>query len=319
MGLHKRLYDDYVWGLKYRPKTVDEMILPDRYKKMINKIIEDGKIGNILIAGSYGLGKTTMAALIVDAMDRDFLYINGSSETGVSVLRTKINDFISTKSWNGERKIVVVDEFDRASGNLQDGFKVVIEEFSKTCNFILLSNHKNRIIPAVMSRVQTIDFSFTRDETKTLKRQFFKAVRDILDVENVNYDLKAVAFVVDRIFPDMRRTLNELQNFALQGILSDLDAVKQTVADLTEYFRLLRDRDFTGMKEYVAALPIDAQSFYSQIYDACLKYVDPETIGEFVEICGRKAYESAFVADTALNVGAFSAEVMAVVKFKDNF
>jgi DNA polymerase III delta prime subunit len=315
--LHSRLYDDFIWGLKYRPKHIDDLILPDRIKNHLANVIKDKRLPNMLLSGSAGTGKSSTAIVLAGMLDLEYLYINASEQTGIDVLRTNVRQFITNVSWDGTGKVVILDEFDRASPQFQDALKSTLEQFSKSCSFIFISNHKNKIIDPLISRLQTVEFKFTLAETKQLQKEFFMSCIKILKMEKVKYSDKVVAQIVKNIFPDMRKILNELQKLSQQEQLDCLDTVNSIGSDVEAYFKILKSCKFKDLLKYVAQLPGDPQGFYSQLYESALKYVEPESVPEFVVLLGKYSYESAFVVDSRINLTAFSTEAMTNCKMKE--
>jgi len=317
-SLHDRLYDEFIWGLKYRPKFIDDLILPDRIKNHLRNIIKDKTIPNMLLSGSAGTGKSTVASVLTGMLDLEYLYINASEDTGIDVLRTNIRRFITSKSWDSDgKKVVILDEADRASAQFQDALKSTLEQFSKSCSFIFISNHKNKIIEPLQSRLQTIEFKFSIKETKELKLQFLKCCIMILKKEGVKYSDKVVAHVVKNLFPDMRKILNELQKLSQQDCLDNLEVVNSIIADTNTFYKIIRKRNYKELLKYIAQLNGDPSGFYSSLFDTCVRYVDDETLPDFIVLLGKYSYESAFVVDSRINITAFSTECMLNCKIKD--
>jgi DNA polymerase III delta prime subunit len=316
--LHNRFGDDFIWGLKYRPKHIDELILPDRIKNHLANIVKDKRLPNMLMSGPAGTGKTSTAIVLAGMLDLEYLYINASEQTGIDVLRTNVRQFITNVSWDGTGKVVILDEFDRASPQFQDALKSTLEQFSKSCSFIFISNHKNKIIPPLQSRLQTVEFKFSNAESKELKKEFFKSCIRILKTEKVPYCDKVVAQIVKNIFPDMRKILNELQKLGQQEMLDNMDTVNSIGSDVDAYFKIIKNCKFKDLLKYIAQLPGDPQGFYTQLYDSGLKYIEAETVPDFVVLLGKYSYESAFVVDSRINLTAFSTEVMRNCKVKED-
>jgi DNA polymerase III delta prime subunit len=309
-SLHKRLGDSYIWGLKYRPNDVESLILPERIKKQIQQIVNSKDIPNLLFSGPAGCGKTSTGVVLSEMLDFEYLYINGSEQNGIDVLRTKIRQFVTGTNWDNTKKIVILDEGDRLSPQAMDACKVFLEEFAKGCSFIFISNYKNKIIPPLQSRLQAIDFNFTNKELDKMKKEFFISVNNILKTEKVEYNKKVIANIVQRIFPDMRKCLNELQKYASQDSLTDINIVKDLSANDTEYFEILKNKNFTNMRKYIMGMNSDPQNFYAQLFDSCVKHIDPEYLPEFIILLNKYCVESTMVADPRINLMAFSTEVM---------
>ncbi len=316
-SLHERLYDEFIWGLRYRPKHIDQLILPDRILKYLKNIIDGGRIPNMLLSGSPGTGKSTVASVLAGALDLEYLYINASEQTGIDVLRTNIRQFITSKSWDGNDKVVIMDEADRASAQFQDALKSTLEQFSKSCSFIFISNHKNKIIPPLQSRLQTIEFKFTIEETKELQKEFFKSCSVILKKEKVKYSKKVLAHMIKNIFPDMRKILNELQKLSQQDALDDIATVKNILTDVDTYYKILKKRNFKELLAYIAQMTGDPQGFYSELFDSAIKYVSSDSLPDFVILLGKYSYESSFVVDSRINIIEFSTEAQLNVKIRD--
>jgi DNA polymerase III delta prime subunit len=312
------MYDDFIWGLKYRPKHIDELILPDRIKNHLKNVIKDARLPNMLLSGPAGTGKSSTAIVLAGMLDLEYLYINASEQTGIDVLRTNVRQFITNVSWDGTGKVVILDEFDRASPQFQDALKSTLEQFSKSCSFIFISNHKNKIIPPLISRLQTVEFKFSLAETKQLQKEFFMSCIKILKQEGVKYSDKVVAQIVKNIFPDMRKILNELQKLSQQEMLDNMETVSSIGSDVDAYFKIIRQCKFKDLLKYIAQLPGDPQGFYSQLYESALKYVDADSVPDFVVLLGKYSYESAFVVDSRINLTAFSTEVMKNCQMKED-
>ena len=214
MTLLSKFSDSTIWELKHRPKTVDEMILPDRIKKLFDSPEKLADTGNYLFTGQRGTGKTSLASCISDNSQRTTMYINFSLETGIDTIREKVMKFISTKSMVSGKKIIIGDEFDRLSIQGMDSLKSVIEEFSKNVNFIFISNHNMKVTPEVKSRVTELNFNFSGEESRELQKAYWKRICNILQSEGIKFDPKFVGIVVKKFFPDMRHIMNKLQELS---------------------------------------------------------------------------------------------------------
>lgn len=316
MNLQKKFYDDLIWSYKYRPNTMEDILLPEKLKTKFQEMTSSGKIPNLLLHGSAGTGKTTLAFIISNCLDKDTMYINGSKETSIDVLRGKISQFVTTVSFNDGKKLVIMDETDRISVQFQDALKGFLDEFSGSTTFVFITNHLNRIIDPLRSRLQQIDFNFSQQEQSELKRQFAKVVLDILTKEGVEYDKKVLGFLVKKYFPDMRKCLNEIQNLASQDRLKDASVVNEFGGDMETFYSLLRSRDFNGIQTFISNVS-DSQGFYSKIYETCKLAVEPNDIPSVIILTNEYAYKSSFVADQRINLVAYSCELMNNVKIKE--
>jgi len=309
--------ESFLWVEKYRPKTIDECILPDRIKSIFQQISSEGRIPNMILSGGPGMGKTTVAKALCNEVGCDFLMINGSEESGIDVLRTKIRGYASTVSFDGKRKVVILDEADYLNPqSTQPALRSFIEEFEKHCSFIMTCNYINRIIEPLHSRCQTIDFRINKEEKLNVGSNFGKRLYTILDQEKVNYDKKVVAEVLMKHFPDYRRVLNELQKYSKyesidSGILSQISDM-----DLSELMNHMKSKKFNEVRKWVVDnLDNDPQKIYRKIYDVAEKYIQVTSIPQLVLILADSQYKSAFAADHELNLVACLVEIMVECQF----
>lgn len=307
-----------LWTEKHRPKTIAECILPERLKKPFQDYVEKNNIPNLLLHGGAGVGKTTVAKAMCNEINADYLIINGSDETGVDVVRSKIKDFASTMSFTGGRKVIIVDEADYLSTNAQAAFRNVIEEFASNCSFVFTCNFKNKIIEPLHSRCAVIDFTMKANEKASMAAQFFKRVNNILTEENVNFDQKVVAEVVKKHFPDFRRVLNELQRYASNDTKTIDTGILAQIGDITidEIVGYLKEKNFGAIRKWVASNDIDSANLYRKIYDSLYDVLQPQSIPQAVIILADYQYKQAFVADAEINTVACLTELMVSVEFK---
>lgn len=300
---------------KYRPKTIDECILPERLKTPFQQYIDEGKIPNLLLCGSAGVGKTTVAKALCEQIGCDYIIINGSDENGVDTVRYKIKNYASTMSLLGGRKVVIIDEADYLSPNAQAAFRNAIEEFSVNCSFIFTCNYKTKIIDPLHSRCSVVDFTLKNSEKVKMAAQFFSRVQHILKEENIEYDTKVVAEVVKKHFPDFRRTLNEIQRYSKFGKI-DVGILSQIVnANLEQITTYLKEKDFTSIRKWVAENDVDSTTVFRQIYDALYDIMKPQSIPQAVIIIADYQYKDAFVVDKQINLTACLTELMVSCEF----
>ena len=308
--------EQFLWVEKYRPKTIDECILPTDQKEYFKKFLDKGEIQNMLLCGSAGVGKTTVARALCEQLGVDYLVINGSEESGIDVLRTKIKQFASTVSFSGGIKVVILDEADYLNPNsTQPALRGFIEEFANNCRFILTCNYKNRIIPPLHSRCAVVEFKLPKEEKQKIALQFFNRINGILANEKIEFDKKVVAKVVEKYFPDYRRILNELQRYSHAGVIDEGIFVNLGDANMAELIESLKDKDFKKMRTWVVTnLDNDPVSLLRKIYDHILPLVN--TVPQMVLILADYQYKSAFVSDQEINLVACLTEIMATVEFK---
>ena len=309
--------ESFLWVEKYRPKTINECILPDRLKTIFQQISSEGRIPNMILSGGPGMGKTTVAKALCNEVGCDFLMINGSEESGIDVLRTKIRGYASTVSFDGKRKVVILDEADYLNPqSTQPALRSFIEEFEKHCSFIMTCNYINRIIEPLHSRCQTIDFRINKEEKLNVGSNFGKRLYTILDQEKVDYDKKVVAEVLMKHFPDYRRVLNELQKYSKYGNIDSGILSQVSELDLSELMNYMKDKKFNEVRKWVVNnLDNDPQKIYRKIYDVAEKYVQTTSIPQLVLILADSQYKSAFAADHELNLVACLVEIMVECQF----
>lgn len=306
----------FLWVEEYRPKTIDDCVLPAELKEFFQGIVAKGDIQNMLLTGSAGTGKTTVARALCEELNCDYIIINGSEESGIDVLRTKIKSFASTVSFTGNTKVVILDEADYLNPNsTQPALRGFIEEFSNNCRFIFTCNYKNRIIPALHSRCTVVDFKIPKDEKRKIAVSFFKRIQTILEKENIKFDAKVVATVVEKYFPDFRRTLNELQRYSTSGSIDEGILVNVGEENMNELVSALKEKDWKRMRAWVVNnLDNDPVSLFRKIYDTLIPLTNQ--VPQLVLTIADYQYKSAFVADQEINLVACLTEIMASVELK---
>lgn len=306
-----------VWAEKYRPKTVDECILPASVKTQVKDMIANGNVTHLLLSGTAGTGKTTLARSIVNEMGGEMLFINASLESGIDTIRTKVMQYSSTVSFSGEQKFVLFDEFDGMSRNSMESLRGIIEEF-KNIRFIFTCNFRNRIIDAIVSRTTTIDFKVSGADKKQLILQFFKRVLSILDGEGVTYDKKVIADLVQKHFPDFRRTLNELQRYSSSGAIDAGILANHSKDAFKELFSMLKDKNFTEMRKWVAQnSDIEPQALFRDLYDNAYELLETKSIPQLVLILADYSFKCSHSVDQEIMVAAAMTEIMASVTWKE--
>jgi DNA polymerase III delta prime subunit len=296
---------------------VEDCILPDAIKSTFLEYVARKEIPNLLLSGSAGVGKTTIAKALCEEVGCDYIVINGSDESGIDVLRTKIKNYASSVSLSGGRKVVIIDEADYLNPNsTQPAMRGAIEEFSSNCSFIFTCNFKNRIIDPIHSRCSVIDFKINGSK-QAMAAQFFKRVEWILEQEGVTYSKDAVAAVITKHFPDNRRVLNELQRYAVSG---NIDAgIVASVADvqLAPLVAALKDKDFASVRKWVTNnLDNDPVKIYRKLYDGLYEVLKANSVPQLVLHLSKYQYQSAFVADHEINMVACLTEIMVDCEFK---
>jgi len=309
---------DFLWVEKYRPRTIQQAILPKSLKDTFLQITSTGELPNMLFTGTAGVGKTTVARALCNELDLDYILINGSEEGNIDTLRNKVKQFASTVSLHGGYKVVILDEADYLNPqSTQPALRGFIEEFANNCRFILTCNFKNRIIEPLHSRCSVYEFAIPNDQKPELAGQFFKRASEILQKENVEFVPDAVAQLITKHFPDWRRVLNELQRYSVSGKIDAGMLVNLSDTNIKTLMASLKQKDFKAMRQWVVNnIDTEPQAIFRKIYDSMNEYINPQSIPQLVLILADYQYKNAFVADHELNVVACMTEVMANVEFK---
>ena len=310
--------NEILWVEKYRPYTIGDSILPSELKRTFQQFVDNGDCPNLLLSGSAGCGKTTVAKAMLEQLGCTYMMINGSEESGIDVLRNKIKNFASTVSMDGKRKYVILDEADYFNPqSTQPALRGFIEEFSKNCGFILTCNFRNRIIEPLHSRCSTIEFRIPAEEKPQLAMDFMNRCAVILNNEQIHYDKKVVATLIQKFFPDWRRVLNELQRYSASGKIDAGILVNLSEDSVKELLSFLKKKEFTNVRRWIVNnLDNDPSRIYRRIYDSLYDNLDSSTIPHAVIILADYSYKSAFVADQEINLLACMTELMTQVKFK---
>lgn len=310
--------NEFLWVEKYRPQTIAEVILPSHIKATFEDIVSGGELHNMLLTGTAGLGKTTVAKALCNELQLDYLLVNGSEEGNIDTLRNKIKQFASTVSLQGGYKVVILDEADYLNPqSTQPALRGFIEEFSGNCRFILTCNFKNRIIEPLHSRCSVIEFNMAKKDMPPLLSEFMKRVEYILDLEKVTYDKQVIADLIMKHMPDWRRVLNELQRYSTSGTIDTGILVSVSETSINDLMLHIKVKDFKRMRQWVADnMDTEPAAIFRKIYDNMYEYIDPKSIPQLVLILADYQYKNAFVADHELNLVACLTEIMAGVQIK---
>lgn len=310
--------NEFLWCEKYRPQLIQDVILPKNIKTTFEDIVNGGELHNMLLTGTPGLGKTTVAKALCNELKLDYLLINGSEESGIDTLRTKIKQFASTISLQGGYKVVILDEADYLNPqSTQPALRGFIEEFSANCRFILTCNFKNRIIEPLHSRCSVIEFNLAKKDMPPLLAVMMQRIEYILNEEGVSFEKQVLAELIMKHMPDWRRVINELQRYSTSGTIDSGILVQLSDVSIDNLMSALKDKNFKAMRQWVADnIDTEPAAMFRKVYDNMGDYVDPQSIPQVVLILADYQYKNAFVADHELNIVACMTEIMAGVKFK---
>ena len=310
--------DDFLWVEKYRPKSINNAILPTNLKATFQQFVDQQNIPNLILTGRAGVGKTTVARAMLEQLQCDYIIINGSMNGNIDTLRNEIRDFASSVSFSGGRKYVILDEADYLNPNsTQPALRNFMEEYSKNCGFILTCNFKNRIIEPLHSRCSVIEFKIETEEKPKMASQFFKRVCNILKDEGIEFEPKVIVEVITKFFPDWRRVLNELQRYSATGRIDSGILVNFSEENLKALVELLKTKNFTEVRKWVAEnSDVDQTVFFRKLYDTASQYLKPNSIPQLVITLAEYQYKAAFVADHEINILACLTEIMAEGEFK---
>ena len=311
---------DFIWVEKYRPTTIDECILPKGIKKTFQDFVERGEIPNMLLSGPPGIGKTTVAKALCHQLGSDYYVINGSDEGRfLDTVRNSAKNFASTVSLTSDskHKVIIIDEADNTTSDVQLLLRASIEEFSKNCRFIFTCNYKNKIIDPLHSRCSVVDFSVNKKDKPTIAAQFFARLNSILDEEKVEADKKVFAELINKHFPDWRRVLNECQRYAVSGkIDSGILAAFSDVA-VNDLIKNLKQKNFAEVRKWVVTnMDNDTSVLLRRIYDSLYDSLVNSSIPAAVLIIAKYQFQIAFVADQEINLLAALTEIMVECEFK---
>ena len=312
---------DFLWVEQYRPKTIQDCILPEQTKKTFLEFLKKKEIPNMLLSGTAGTGKTTVARALCEELGVDYIIINGSDEgRQIDTLRNKIKNFASTVSLTEQsnHKVVIVDEADYMNAeSVQPALRNFIETFYKNCRFIFTCNYKNKILPALHSRCTVIDFAIKNGQKVKTAQALLKRLGKVLDDEQIEYDKKVLAELIQKYYPDFRRTINELQRYSVRGKIDSGILFSLSEANTKELVKVLKEKRFNDMRKWVINnLDKEPSSLFTTIYELMYKSIEPQSVPQSILIIAGYQYKSAFVADQEINMVACLTEIMANCKFK---
>ena len=312
---------DYLWVEKYRPKKIEDCILSQDIKETFSQFLKQKEIPNLLLSGTAGTGKTTVARALCEELGADYIIINGSDEgRQIDTLRNKIKNFASTVSLTetSNHKVVIIDEADYMNADsVQPALRNFIETFYNNCRFIFTCNYKNKIIPALHSRCTVIDFTIKNGQKVKTAKSFMERMSFLLKSEHIEFDKKVLAELIQKYYPDFRRTINELQRYSVRGKIDSGILFSLSEANNKELVQTLKGKKFNDMRKWVVNnIDKEPASLFRGIYDILYEALDTKSVPQAILIIAGYQYKSAFVADQEINMVACLTEIMASCKFK---
>ena len=311
---------DFLWVEKYRPKTVQECILPESIKDTFQQFVEKGELPNLLLSGPAGCGKTTIARALCEQLGADYIIINGSDEGRfLDTVRNQAKNFASTVSLTatGTHKVIIIDEADNTTHDVQLLLRANIEAFYSNCRFIFTCNYKNKIIEPLHSRCAVVEFSIKGKEKQEIAAEFFKRLNFILDTERCESDKKVLAELINKHFPDWRRVLNECQRYSAGGAIDSAILAEFSDVNVNDLIKKLKAKSFPEVRKWVVSnLDNDPSVLLRRLYDGLLVSLEGPSIAAAVLIIARYQYQIAFVADQEINLLAALTEIMCECEFK---
>ncbi len=308
---------NFLWVEKYRPSKVSECILPKDLQKVFQEFVDRGFVPNILMTGGPGVGKTTVARAMLNELGHDYLFINGSMNGNIDILRNDISQFASTVSLDGKRKFVILDEADYLNANsTQPALRSFMEEFSENCGFILTCNYQNKIIKELHSRCSVIDFKFEKSEKASIASRFFTRLQDILKEEGVSYQNGALVKIITKHFPDWRRIINEVQKLSVYGEINE-DNVDATDSDYNQLIDLLKKQKFYEIRKWVSENTSDNATVYNKLLHSIPEHVSEVSAARATIVIADYMYRDAFVVDKEINLTACLTQLLIDIEWKN--
>mgnify|MGYP006273291549 CR=1 FL=1 len=308
--------EHYLWVELYRPRTVDQTILPDHLKAIFQQFVNQKNIPNLILCGGPGCGKTTVARAIVEQVGGQYMIINGSLEGNIDTLRNQIREFASSMSLTGGRKYVILDEADYLTHQTQPALRNFMEEFAANCGFILTCNYKNKIIEPLQSRCSLIEFKYRNGDKGKVAVEMFKRIKAILDQNNVGYDNNVLVELIKKYFPDFRKLINLIQMYSSNGKIDSGILINFDQIEIAQCVKLLKEKNFSELRKWVSSIDSDDNDIYKKLYDYSNQFLTPSSVAQLVLIIAKYQYQAGFCINKDINLMACLVECMIELEFQ---
>jgi len=304
--------EQFLWVEKYRPRTIDECILPIDIKNTAKSFVAQGDLPNMILAGGPGMGKTTLAIAMCRELNTTPMFINGSEESGIDTLRNKVKDFAAALSFNGKRRYIILDESDYLNPNsTQPALRALMEEFAINCGFIMTCNYSNRIIPALHSRCSGISFAIPVTEKKTLMLSTLQRLQFILMQERVTASEELLIHVIKRWWPDIRRMINETQRACVDGVLTPMVLGQHADVRFDALWKAIINKNYTDARTWIGQhSDIDPSKFYRAVFDWIHEHVEANCLPTLIVLTADYQYRHLNALDPQVHLAAYCLELI---------
>jgi replication factor C small subunit len=311
---------EFLWVEKYRPNIIDDCILPQTIKEVFKGFVKQGELPNLMLSGTAGVGKTTIAKALCDEIGASYIIINGSDEGRfLDTVRNRVRQFATTVSLTSgaSHKVVIIDEADNTTNDVQLSLRTAVEEFHSNCRFIFTCNFSNKIIEPLHSRCTGVDFRIKPEQAVKLQGEFFTRLKTILTNENVKFEDKVLAKLIRRYYPDWRRLINECQRYAANGSIDTAILVDVADVNFDNLLVSLKQKDFKTVKTWVVQhMDNDPSMIMRKIYDNLYDVLKPNSIPEAVLVIAKYMRDISNVPDQEINMLACLTEIMMTCEFQ---